>query len=235
MQDKLKEAFQKIRQDIDFICSELLDLKSAISELKNNIHIQNSAQIPQQQTDNRHKTIVSTMNYQLEPLKSPNLAISTGNRGVSTDRQHNRQTDNNPLISHGNPFLNNQKHTEKVQKTDEKTDKITNFQKVSEILNSLDEIKKEVRFKFKKLTVQEMQVFSALYDLEEKGFIVDYALLSQRLSLTESSIRDYILRIIKKGIPIEKQRENNKRIILSVSPELRKIASLETIYQLRAI
>ena len=80
-----------------------------------------------------------------------------------------------------------------------------------------------------------MQVFSTIYELEEQGFIVDYNILSEKLNLTESSIRDYVLRLIKKGIPLGKNRENNKKITLSISRDLRKIASLETIHKLRAI
>ena len=63
----------------------------------------------------------------------------------------------------------------------------------------------------------------------------DYKTLSKRLNLTESSIRDYIGKLIKKGIPVEKIKLNNKNIQLSISPNLKKIASLSTILQLRGI
>ena len=78
-----------------------------------------------------------------------------------------------------------------------------------------------------------MEVFSTVYQLEEQGFTVDYPLLAQKLSLTESSIRDYIQKLIKKGTPIVKTKENNKRILIQISPDLKKIASLSAIYQLR--
>jgi predicted transcriptional regulator len=104
-----------------------------------------------------------------------------------------------------------------------------------QILESLDNLKKEIRLKFKRLTEQEILVFSTLYQFsEEKGW-TDYKLLSEKLNLTESSIRDYIGRLIKKGIPIEKVKINNKTIHLSVSANLKKIASLSTILQLRSI
>ena len=48
-------------------------------------------------------------------------------------------------------------------------------------------------------------------------------------------LRDYIGRLIKKGIPLEKKKINNKIIHLSVSKNLKKIASLSTILQLRDI
>ena len=103
----------------------------------------------------------------------------------------------------------------------------------AKILDSFDSIKKEIRLKFKRLTSQEMLVFSTLYQMEEDSGQVDYKALAKTLKLTESSVRDYIGRLIKKGIPVEKKRINNKTILLSVSTNLKKITSLSTILQLR--
>ena len=80
-----------------------------------------------------------------------------------------------------------------------------------------------------------MLVFSALYQLEEQGFIVDYPLLASKLSLSESSIRDYTQKLLKKGIPISKSKQDNKKVILAVLPDLKKIASLQTIIMLREL
>ncbi len=80
-----------------------------------------------------------------------------------------------------------------------------------------------------------MQVFSLLYNLEESGIVVDYKILAEKLNLSESSIRDYIGKIHKKGIPVVKEKLNNKRVFLHISPELKKIASLNTILKLREL
>ena len=80
-----------------------------------------------------------------------------------------------------------------------------------------------------------MSVFSLIYSLDQSGEEVDYPVLAARLSLSESSIRDYVGRLIKKGIPVEKVKINNKTVHLSISPNLKKIASLSTILQLRSI
>jgi Mn-dependent DtxR family transcriptional regulator len=80
-----------------------------------------------------------------------------------------------------------------------------------------------------------MVVFSALYQAEEEEGYADYRTLAQKLKLTESSIRDYVGRLIKKGIPVEKIKINNKNIQLILSPNLKKIASLSTILQLREL
>ena len=62
---------------------------------------------------------------------------------------------------------------------------------------------------------------------------VDYKIISVKLGLSESSIRDYVGKLMKKGIPIEKIRLNNKNVRLSISEDLKKIAPLSTILQLR--
>jgi hypothetical protein len=41
--------------------------------------------------------------------------------------------------------------------------------------------------------------------------------------------------MINKGIPIHKNKINNKKITLSISPDLKKIASLPTIIRLREL
>ena len=109
------------------------------------------------------------------------------------------------------------------------------IQEASKILESLDNIKKEIRRKFKKITRQEMLVFSTIYELEEQYREVDYSKIALKLSLSQSSIRDYVQKMINKGIPITKEKLNNKKILLHISPELKKIASLNTIIQLREI
>ena len=111
-----------------------------------------------------------------------------------------------------------------------------NIIEAHEILESLDALKKEIRLKFKRITQQEMLVFSTIYQLEEQDpNSVTYRQIALKLKLSESSIRDYVLRMINKGIPIKKHKINNKKLILSISPELKKIATLSTIIRLREL
>ena len=104
-----------------------------------------------------------------------------------------------------------------------------------QILNSLDSLKKEIRLKFKHLTEQELAVFSAIYEFDDEIGFSDYKSLSLKLNLTESSIRDYVGRLVKKGIPVEKRKIRNKNIKLNISQNLKNIASLQTILSLRDI
>jgi DNA-binding MarR family transcriptional regulator len=143
------------------------------------------------------------------------MPISTRNGGVPTDKQTDKQTHQQTEIS-------------------PKTSEIS-IENAARILDSLDTIKKEIRLKFKRLTDQEFLVFSALYQLDEETSHVEYKTIAEKLKLSESSIRDYIGRLIKKGIPVDKKKINNKQIALSISKNLKKVATLPTILQLRGL
>ena len=215
--DYIKEAFNKVRQDVDFLKNELNNLNKELKENKElmikiceNVQEIFSQRSPaHQQINSVYQENLPADNHLFKPINHENLVISTGNRGVPADRQTAQQTD---------------QHIEN-----------SSFGEAINILSSLDNLKKEVRNKFKKITDQEFLVFSTIYQLSEETGYVDYRTLSQRLNLTESSIRDYIGRLIKKGIPVEKTRVNNKIIQLSISEKLKKIAPLPTIFQLRSL
>ena len=256
--DLIREAFQKVKQDTDLLSQEIDSLKTKLTEMnwallrlweevrklrltstQKPVFIQN---IPKKEillpsthssTIQTPSTHSSTHNALFKALKSQNLGISTGNEGVPTDRQTDRQTDRHiekgpeiPLIKPIQiiPYLSSS------QEQELKTDPIQNAAK---ILDSLDSLKKEIRLKFKRLTEQEILVFSTLYQLNEEAGFAEYKTLAQKLNLTESSIRDYIARLINKGIPVEKTKINNKTIQLKVADSLKKVASLATILKLR--
>ena len=212
-QDKIKQAFSKVKEDISFMQSQISLLANQIQELKRTF----------QQTDTdasqTNKWIIPTVPQEEKGLKHQISKISIGNDGVPTDRQTDQQTDAN----------------DKKFGLIEQRESIEQIKKVTELVSSLDTLKHEIRQKFKKLTTQEMLIFSTLYQLTDQGFIVDYSLLAEKTSLTESSIRDYIRKLIKKGVPIEKSKENNKKTILSIPQDFKKIASLSTINSLRKI
>ena len=255
--DPIKEAFSKVKQDIINLKSELFEIKNLLISVQDSLNTQklheitsNNKLIPSlnQQTDNstqsptlrqqnqtysaystQNTTHYSTVPQEIGGLKYPNLTISTGNEGASTDRQTDQQTDNSTHIS--TDFTHNPQNIEKKPHTIE-----SNIQKASEILDSLDNLKKEIRIKFKKITPQEMSVFSTIYQLEEQDITEPtYKKIAKNLKLSESSIRDYVQRMINKGIPLKKQKINNKQIVLSISPNLKKIATLSTIIQLRGL
>jgi len=255
--NNIKEAFSKVKQDIFSLGNEISNLKLLIADVRNELKI-----ITQALNDIKEKEIltqttqISTPTYiptqeqkvptiqQITPthqeiptdkllsqvLRSQKTQVSIGNEGVPTDKQTNRQTNQHIIQQIKIP-----QETSKTEEKETKKTQIDHLEKAAEILNSLDALKKEIRRKFKALTSQEIAVFSLLYQLEEQGLLVDYPLLSSKLKLSESSIRDYIIKIQKKGIPIIKEKLNNKRVILHISQDLKKIASLDTILKLREL
>ena len=261
--ERLKEAFSKIKRDVESLNNEISSLKRDLIETREEmakiceILINLNQQIVEKQekeeksTPAHQHTIQTspahnpTHNLPLNPLKSQNKAISTGNEGVPTDSQTDRQTDKlgekNAVFEEKSthsplPFI--RKNPQEIERNRGESHIFSYsgenpINDAAKILDSLDNIKKEIRLKFKRLTSQEMIVFSTLYQMEEESDQIDYKALAERLKLTESSVRDYIGRLIKKGIPVDKKRMNNKTILLSVSTNLKRIASLSTILQLR--
>jgi hypothetical protein len=238
--EQIKFAFLKVKQDILDLEREMFNLRKDMDEIKDLLYkiSQNIKEkpTPTNPTDNptgdANPTDNPTVPKEIGGLKNQNLGISIGNEGVPTDKQTDNTTDiSTDKINDFVGFNLNQTNYNKNQDTIE-----INIKKASEILESLDQIKKEIRRKFKKVTPQEMAVFSTIYQLEEqkpeKATYKDIALI---LRLSESSIRDYVHRMINKGIPIKKEKLNNKKAILSISPELKKIVTLATIIQLREL
>lgn len=228
---KIKEAFAKAKQDIDELRANILYINDQLEELKRTLqqtdqltdrstNPSSSPTNPQSiPTDIPTHPDTPTDNLPLKTLKSQYSDISTGNKGVPTDRQTNQQTDRQTIQG-----------SETIPKPS-----IATLNRISRAFESLDEFKQDLRQQFKSLTPQEFLIFSTLYQLEEEGYVVEYSLLAQRLKLSESSIRDYTLKLIRKGIPLQKTKHNNKNITLSIAPELRKIASLQAILTLREL
>jgi hypothetical protein len=229
--DPIKDAFLKIKQDIEFLKEEIVSMRNKLNNLQSNLKPSVNQTTPTQEPlssaqQTNTQTPPPTQNIQnmdAEGLYGKDIAISTGNKGVPTNRPTYQQTDQHPTTSYGKPL-------------ERRISSLEDFKKASEILHSLDSIKKEIRAKFKLLTGQEMLVFSTLYSLEEQNIQeTTYRTISKVLSLSESSIRDYINKLLKKGVPINKIRQNNKTILLQISPDLRGVTTLETIQKLREL
>jgi hypothetical protein len=234
-EENIKNAFSKVKQDMDELRTEISEIKELIKGFQDEFYSEKLHKLAEKPLNNtlkktstlRHitsthpatSTDTSTVPQEVEGLKPLNLGISTGNQGASTDRQTDTSTDTSTDNLSEIP-------SENIEE---------NIYEASEILDSLDQIKKQIRRKFKRLTDQEITVFSTIYQLEEKNPQVTYQIISKTLNLSQSSVRDYVQRMINKGIPIKKQKINNKKVILSISPELKKIATLSTILQLREL
>lgn len=149
-------------------------------------------------------------------LKQLILKSSIGNKGVQTDSQH---------------ILNSQtiENTADLGTTIAKYTKETKDLEVVEVVNLMNDFKDSIKRKFKSLTDQEFFVFCLIYSLEEQLGAVSYRDIALKAGLTESVIRDYVRHLFSKGIPILKERKNNKLILLKVSPELKSLVSLDAL------
>jgi hypothetical protein len=212
--DPIKEAFLRAKQDISDLKEAVENLRKEISDLKSTFPTANPTSFQPEQINTQS---IPTP-YLNEPSKSglygplsSNTNSSIGNKGVPTNKQTNKQTN---------------QHTRSGSNNEEKTN-------ISSVISSFNIIKEEIQRQFRSLTKQEMEVFSSIYMLEDQGHIVDYPSLASSLSLSEISIRDYILKMTRKGIPIIKSRQNNNKILLSIDPSLKKIASLSSLLLLR--
>ncbi|MEM4153015.1 MAG: hypothetical protein QXK80_02790 [Candidatus Pacearchaeota archaeon] len=208
--DMIKNSFQKMKEHILYLEQEIIILKQELAEIRQ--ILQSNLQSNIYPTHVQHPTQVPTHKMQNYGLKQQNFHSSIGNEGVPTDSQHT-----------------NNKQLNELKRTFEKTE-TSSLASISSFVNSL---KQELKEKFQKLSKQEFVIFSILYTLqEEKGFVT-YKDMASRAGLAESSIRDYILRLEHKGIPIIKERLNNKTVILKIPKELKDIATLDSLSKLK--
>lgn len=217
MSDLIKEAFGKVKQDIATLQHEMQQTNQQIQRVQKtladlsqqiaSIQQTNTLQIP----TNQQKKKVLTEQYG---------QISTGNEGVTTNQQINQQTNQHT----GNEGVFPQEQIPTLQQKD--------LNELSTIVSSYQEVQKQLRNQIKTLTKQEFTVYATIYQLQLEGIIVDYPTIAQRLHLSEISAREYILKLLKKGIPLIKTKHNNKKILLSIPTAMTQSASLPTLLAL---
>jgi len=225
--DEIKGAFHKVKSDFNKLEEEVVCLKEDLEKIKE-ILMELVKKIPFEEL-NKKKEILEkgalstekeffeteiilnkTTKNDFRPLKDQNWGISNGNEGVQTDRQTDRQID----------------------KQTQKRGFFTQFDNAANAIESINDFKKNLGLLLNLLTPNEILIFSAIYQFEEEKGFCNYKDLSRKFSLTESSIRDYVRRLILKEIPLEKEKINNKEVHLRVSPSLKKLISLKTFLSL---
>ena len=245
---RLKEAFDKVKLEINFLKTEIFllkhdleiakkdfseknkDLSMVLGELskelmnltdalKTKMNDSNTSLYINSHTPTTHLPQSNTYSSKFEGIK-PYLPSSNGNGGVPTlPQQTNTQSNTSPT----HEFINKPQQ-EQIQAAP----KIS----IKELVSSM---KADLKAKFKALTKQEFQVFSVLFSLEEElKRPLSYKDIAIKANLTESTIRDYIGRLIEKGIPIVKERVNNRDILIKVSEDLRNLASLSSLSNIKS-
>ena len=178
--------------------------------------------------DDKLRQEISELRQEIDSLKEI-VKISIGNNGVQTDI---RQTYLRQKIDTTNNSLNNQLTT---TETICKKDLTTTKEDISaiEVVNLMNDFKEALIKKFKAITDQEFFIFNLIYSLEEKLGAVSYKNISEKAGISESAVRDHVRGLIRKGIPIYKEKSNNKVNFFMIPPELRAIVSLDSLMKLR--
>ena len=180
--------------------------------------------------DSKDKPADTVLRQEIETLRQE-LASLKGVLSGFSDIFKTKQQENPTQSVYSLPQSNISSTGNEGVPTNKQTDNLpANASK--DMLMLVESLKSDLKIKFRNLTKQEFKVFSAIYVLEEQG-PVDYKGLASSLGLTESSIRDYIMKMERKGIPVEKVRINNKKILLRVREELRHILSLDNLMRIR--
>lgn len=77
---------------------------------------------------------------------------------------------------------------------------------------------------FKSLSKQELKTFLTIYQLEEeKDRGISYEEISASMSLSTSCIRSYASNLIKKGLPLIREKIKNKHSLFSVKKDFRAL------------
>lgn len=248
------EAFRTflelIRTEIECLKAQITSMKDELNELHYEVIVKSAMKEPKKE-EIEPKTPLIPNNY----IKQNLLAqISNGNEGVQTHRHIDTQTDNTPLFPlDGKPSINQKTQTHSSTETsthlrhipeklrhfdtflDTSTDKTSQNAKISDLNKLMDSLKEDLKKKFQSLTKQEFYIFSILFTVDKTQNQVTYQDLAVRTGLTSSSIRDYVMRIIQKGIPILKEKVNNKLTMLKIPPELRNLATLDNLMRIRGM
>ncbi len=242
-QERIRISFQRMKEDILYLQHEIIILKDEMRELNQSLSqiLKQFKQFLPSNTSPTHAQHMAKTPTHVLPNQAPNKPYfhsSIGNRGVPTDSQQivNRQSNTlnrtSAPIQHIQPIQDPSKLLKVLPYTIEDfQEKKTNFD-AQGLSTMVANMRKDLQEKFKKLTKQEFLVFSILYTLEEEQGQVTYRDIAARANLAESSARDYISRLEHKGIPLVKERINNKIVLLKIPQELRNIATLDSLSKL---
>ncbi len=73
------------------------------------------------------------------------------------------------------------------------------------------------------LTKKEILIFLTIPQLEDEGFQPTHELIAKTLKITPGCVRGYVSSLIRKGMPIHKEKKNNKLSLLSIKPSFKAL------------
>lgn len=177
---------EKIRNSFLKVKDDINNQSNQINNLKNNLEKQESDILS---LDNQLKEINNALN-EIKAILNVFPKDSTGNNGVGAQWRTMAHNAQQRTMAHNDLTKS---------ETTAKPLNITDFEKV--VLG---------------LTDREFSVFIAIYELGKEQGYTTYSHLAQKLNLTDSPIRHSILRLIEKGLPVERERVLNGKVSLFI-------------------
>ncbi len=255
--ESISRSFKKIKEEMLFLYNQMLDLGEQLSQIKSTLY--DLSQEIQSQKVNPDTSSVGMQQKTKNPADnppynreiSPISTFSIGNGGVPADSQQtvSRQpTHENPqesISSISQDSLDDEPQIPQIDLRYPKQESLKQEEtrlppgpkpeeiRLDNLPVILEKLKKDLKQKFKNLTNQEILVFSIIYTLNEEIPEVSYKDIALKANLTEGSIRDYVSRLEHKGIPLIKEKRNNKLVVIRIPDELKNITTLDNLTKLK--
>ena len=133
----------------------------------------------------------------------------------------------NQKIPNSNEFSQEEPPKPKIRKSSTGNEGVYSFihsftkHSFTDYAQNLNKLEKGLKTLFLRLTRQEFLIFLTVYQLEDETGAVSYSHIAEKLNLSEGCIRTYVSSIIRKGLPLTKQKVNNKYVILHINNDFR--------------
>src|SRR3989344_679011 len=228
LESSIKNAFSKVKEDINQISEEFSSLKALLVAQKDEI--------------NNLKAKLNLLEKTINDLKNH---ISTGNDGVNQSINHlinqsiNQSSDEKTPNSSKwlknedkRPYDDNNDHLdhplfhEKI--LNQSINQSPNNQSFNQSLNQMQknpikQLTNDINKVFLALSKQELKLFLTVYQFEEDGLEPSYRAIGDKMQLSEHCIRSHISAMFRKNIPLTKKRLNNKMILIFIPPDFKAL------------
>ena len=216
IEDQIKTAFSKVKQEMQLISNEIKELKNEITESKLIIN-----------------DILNRLNSLEKTTKEQKINSSTGNDRANQSINHLiNQSITNQSINQSNIPINAK--YEGFRQTSEKkgVDHLINQSPINQSFDQsinqsqeekLKDLTLDISKTFLSLSKQELKLFLTIYQLEDENIEPSYKNISIKMQLSEHCIRGHLSSLLRKNTPINKKRLNNHTNLLSISKEFRNL------------
>ncbi len=220
MEDPIKQAFSKVKEDIYYLNVQIEKIKQEITE--------NFTKFDQ--ILKKLEALDTTLNKLKEDVSMRNDGANQSinhliNQSITNQSSNHSNLDELPL----NEVISQIKSKDKVnQSFNQSINHQSNNQSFNHLINqsqekSLKGVTEEINKTFSSFSKQELKLFLTIYQLEDEALEVSYKAISTKMQLSEHCIRSHLSSLLRKNAPVIKTRLNNHTNLLSVSKEFRSL------------